>query len=214
MRLTWADESDNESGFRIERSTDAKSYQHVSAVTADQTTWADPDIRSGATYHYRVQSANASGTSGWTDATSPPAARNARTAIEAETFDETGNISGAGGVQFGWGKRSIGHLDHGDWVKYGDVHFGAGLDRVTIRLAVPKETAGQHIEMWIKAPSADKGGTRIGTLKTSPTKGWQDYRAQSAPASAAGTHDLYLLFSGKPGFGVADIDRVVFEGGG
>jgi hypothetical protein len=70
--LYWTDNSTNESGFLIERSTNDVTYAGVTSVAANTTIYGDNGLSAGSTYFYRVSAFNAGGTSATTK--SPAAA--------------------------------------------------------------------------------------------------------------------------------------------
>ena len=53
--LSWTDNSAGESGFKIERSTNGKSYSQFAIVGPNVTTFSDTGLRSGRKYYYRVR---------------------------------------------------------------------------------------------------------------------------------------------------------------
>ncbi len=53
--LSWTDKSAGESGFKIERSTNGKSYSQFATVGSNITTISDTGLRSGRKYYYRVR---------------------------------------------------------------------------------------------------------------------------------------------------------------
>jgi hypothetical protein len=59
----WVDDSDNEDGFAIERSTDATTWIGVSAVGPGETNYIDSSAVLGQKYYYRVRASNGPGTS-------------------------------------------------------------------------------------------------------------------------------------------------------
>jgi titin len=68
INLTWADNSNNESGFRIERKAGATgAYAVVAAVNANVTSYPDTGLNFAGEYFYRVRAFNAGGTSGYTN---------------------------------------------------------------------------------------------------------------------------------------------------
>ncbi len=71
--LSWTDNSDNETGFRIERRTAAGSYSSLGTVGANVTTCADTNVATGTSYTYRVQAFDAVRSSGYSNevSTSP-----------------------------------------------------------------------------------------------------------------------------------------------
>ncbi|MCA0228961.1 MAG: fibronectin type III domain-containing protein [Bacteroidetes bacterium] len=67
INLSWADLSDNETGFEIERSTDSRNYSKIADVGAGTTTYSNTGLISNTQYCYRVRAKNGAGNSGYTD---------------------------------------------------------------------------------------------------------------------------------------------------
>jgi fibronectin type 3 domain-containing protein len=67
IRLTWLDNSDNESAFTVERSEDGVTFAEVAVLPADTITYTDAALEIGATYYYRVRAVNEHGYSGYTN---------------------------------------------------------------------------------------------------------------------------------------------------
>jgi hypothetical protein len=68
INLTWTDNSDNESGFKIERRKGTStSWSVIKTVGANVTAFANTGLSSATQYHYRVRAYNASGFSAYTD---------------------------------------------------------------------------------------------------------------------------------------------------
>ncbi len=64
IRLTWADQSNNETGFRVFQSTDGGvNFDRIASPAANVTTYTIQNLALNATYHYKVQSYNSGGTS-------------------------------------------------------------------------------------------------------------------------------------------------------
>jgi hypothetical protein len=63
IRLTWTDASDNETGFRIERSTNGTSFSQIATVGVGVTTYTSTGLSKNRTYWYRVRAYNAAGDS-------------------------------------------------------------------------------------------------------------------------------------------------------
>ena len=64
INLTWVDQSNNESGFRIERSTVSGSgYTVIATVGANTTSYANTGLKTRKNYYYRVRAYNGSGDS-------------------------------------------------------------------------------------------------------------------------------------------------------
>jgi hypothetical protein len=77
VQLDWTDNAGDESGFRVERSTDGSNWSAVGTAAAGQTSYDDSDgLSASATYYYRVAAFNGAGNSGWasSNAVTTPAA--------------------------------------------------------------------------------------------------------------------------------------------
>lgn len=75
--LSWTDASNNESGFKVERSTDGVNYVQVAQTGAGVAVYSDLGLAPDTTYRYRVRATNAGGDSAYsntTSATTVPAA--------------------------------------------------------------------------------------------------------------------------------------------
>ncbi|HKQ38794.1 MAG TPA: metallophosphoesterase, partial [Verrucomicrobiae bacterium] len=66
IRLNWTDNSNNETGFKIERSTDGVNFTQIATVAANIATYQN-NVTSGVRYYYRVRATNAVGDSGYSN---------------------------------------------------------------------------------------------------------------------------------------------------
>jgi peptidyl-Asp metalloendopeptidase len=71
--LTWNDNSTNETGFRIERSTNNNKFSHVATVGAGIKSYVNTGLRRGTTYYYRVRATSSSTPSAWSNTASAKA---------------------------------------------------------------------------------------------------------------------------------------------
>ena len=69
VQLSWNDNSGNEQGFLIQRSTSSNFNQNVASwqVSANVNTYVDGSIALGTRYYYRVRAFNAFGNSAWSN---------------------------------------------------------------------------------------------------------------------------------------------------
>ena len=65
--VSWVDNSNNELGFTIERSTDNVNFESAGSTGANVTVFTDTGLTAGATYWYRAYAYNASGNSGYSN---------------------------------------------------------------------------------------------------------------------------------------------------
>jgi unsaturated rhamnogalacturonyl hydrolase len=67
INLTWADNSNNEAGFYIERKTGTSSYVQVASVAANITSYSNTGLAANTTYTYRVRAFNDTGNSSYSN---------------------------------------------------------------------------------------------------------------------------------------------------
>jgi predicted outer membrane repeat protein len=61
--LTWADKSNNETGFKIERSPDNANWTVLTTTAANATSYRDTGLTSSTPYYYRISATNSIGDS-------------------------------------------------------------------------------------------------------------------------------------------------------
>lgn len=107
--LTWTDNADNESGFKIERSLNGTTFTEIDTVGANVTAYSDTTVAESTTYWYRVRAYNGAGNSAYTNVASattpacpvvPPAApsnlylKGKRGKVELSWTDNSDNEDG------------------------------------------------------------------------------------------------------------------------
>jgi len=64
INLSWADNSNNETGFEVDRATAASGpWTQIATTAADATSFSDSGLNVATTYYYRVRATNAAGDS-------------------------------------------------------------------------------------------------------------------------------------------------------
>ncbi len=63
VNITWVDNATNESGFRVERAVDGKSFQSITNLPPNSTSFQDIAISASTTYRYRIIAVNQTGDS-------------------------------------------------------------------------------------------------------------------------------------------------------
>lgn len=67
ITLAWVDNSSDEDGFRVERSTDNATWSVIASPGAGTVAYADSGLDPATTYYYRVKAYNAGGDSAYSN---------------------------------------------------------------------------------------------------------------------------------------------------
>ncbi|MBI5779739.1 MAG: fibronectin type III domain-containing protein [Planctomycetes bacterium] len=67
VSLQWTDNSNNETGFKIERKTEGGNFQEITSPISNTTSWIDTAVMPGTTYYYRLYGWNDGGYGGYSD---------------------------------------------------------------------------------------------------------------------------------------------------
>ena len=70
VNLSWTNQSNNELGFALERSSDGVSFYLADTVGAGDANYSDLTVQPGNTYFYRVRAYNPGGSSGYANTVS------------------------------------------------------------------------------------------------------------------------------------------------
>ncbi len=88
INLTWTDNSNNETGFKVERSPDGSTgWTEIASLAAGTTSYNNTGLTSGIKYYYRVYAYNGGGNSGYSNTANatttsvPPIAPSGLTAV-------------------------------------------------------------------------------------------------------------------------------------
>ena len=63
VQLDWTDNSNNETGFRVQRSSDGVTFTTLTTVQANTRTYTDRTLSPGTTYYYRIRATDSAGDS-------------------------------------------------------------------------------------------------------------------------------------------------------
>lgn len=101
--LTWADNSDNEVAFEIERSTTSGSgFTNISDVGVNVTEYVDSGLTASTTYYYRVRAVNDTGNSAYTSEASVTTPSGAGTAAPTGPTSVTAVTTGPSSANVYW----------------------------------------------------------------------------------------------------------------
>jgi alpha-tubulin suppressor-like RCC1 family protein len=137
VNLSWADNSNNEDGFEIYRSTDGTNYELLTTTNADTTFYSDPgQFLPFIIYYYRVRSFNTIGDrSAWSNiaSVSSPIPIPVWSALAA---GESHSIAlAADGTLWGWGDNQFGQLDPSNYAFTITIPTLLGMDADWSRIA-------------------------------------------------------------------------------
>lgn len=103
LSLSWTDNSSNETGFTIERSTDGSNFVQIASVGENVTSYVDMGLVGETTYHYRVQAYNSAGASDYS---------NVASAAPSMSVLENGGFGVfESGVAVGWSIQNAGGVE-------------------------------------------------------------------------------------------------------
>ena len=201
--LNWQDNSNNETGFQIERKTGAGTFVLLGRVGTGVISYTDVTGVAGTAYTYRVTATNAAGISAATNeatATAPVLTNTSfngtpwavGTTIEAENFDFGGEgvafhdntVANEGaayrtdGVDIEpstdtGGGFNVGYIQAGEWIEYTLSVPTAGAYTLEVRVASSAVGGTFHVEV--------EGVNKTGTLTVPSTGGWQTWQTLSVP---------------------------------
>lgn len=111
VNLTWADNSNNEQGFVIERSPDGVSFSQIAVALTNSTSYADATVSAATSYSYRICATNAAGDSAYSGTASVTTPANTATTTYLSDLAWTSTTNGWGPVEK---NRSNGSSGAGD----------------------------------------------------------------------------------------------------
>jgi titin len=91
INLSWSDNSNDETSFKIERSTNGINFTQIAVTASNATAFSDSGLAPATTYYYRVRASSSAGDSAYSNLSSattlavPPAAPSALTATAGST---------------------------------------------------------------------------------------------------------------------------------
>lgn len=132
VTLTWKDNSNNEGGFTILRSTDGVSFTAMGSVSTNMTSYVDKTVTASGTFYYEIQAANGAGRSAFSNLitvlVAPPAAPSKLTAVVVSPTQI--NLSWIDNSTTETGFKIYYSLDKVTWTKIATV--GANVTNYTV----------------------------------------------------------------------------------
>jgi endonuclease/exonuclease/phosphatase family metal-dependent hydrolase len=98
INLSWSDNSVDEDGFKIERSSDGTNFAQMAQVWPNTTGYRNYGVWPGTTYYYRVRAYNAAGSSDYSNIPSASTPALCPTSLAAWGDNSSGQTSPPGGL--------------------------------------------------------------------------------------------------------------------
>jgi hypothetical protein len=135
INLSWADNSNNEDGFKLERKTDSTgTYAQIAQLPAGQTSYSNTGLQASTTYYYRIRAFNTAGDSGNSNEAFATTLSTCSFTVSptSQTFNMTGglgsvSVTASGGC--GWTAVS-----NSSWVVLTSATSGSGSGIVTFEV--------------------------------------------------------------------------------
>src|SRR5439155_7382336 len=104
----WNDNSNNETGFKIERSSDGTNFTQIATAAAGATSYSDTGLASSTTYYYRVRATNSVGDSPYSStASAQTSAQTSSSLPNPWQQGDVGAVGVAGSASYSSGTFSI-----------------------------------------------------------------------------------------------------------
>lgn len=170
INLTWVDNSNNESGFVIRRSTDGTSFSSVDTVAANVTSYSNTGLASNTTYYYRIKAINQAGSSDYVNTASTTTLKENialnKTATASNVYNNNATYNAAKAVDGSTTTRWA--TDNGITAATLEVTLGANYTfSSTIIREYGNRVTSYKVQYWNGSSWLDAyTGTTIGTAKT------------------------------------------------
>jgi thermitase len=165
IKLTWGDNSGNETGFVVERSasapTEATVWAQVYTTAANTTTYTDTSRTASTAYWYRVRAINASG--GTTYSSAPTAIASASTlgtgnGLTGKYYDySTRNTSSAPATSLAFGSLKMTRIDPTVNFNWGNGSPGKGISNDTYAARWTGQIEPNYTDVYTFTAYADDG---------------------------------------------------------
>ena len=203
--LTWTDNSNNESGFRIERSPNESSdWIQITTVGANVTRHSNSGLPDETTYYYRVRAYNSHGSSGYSNTDSattgspPPSTGTVYGSTNRDAYAESGYPGTATGNQ-----QNL-YLGYDTW-------YSKGRNRIYIRYNLPSLPTGATVtsaQMFLYQYAVQCSGS-YNVTAYEVTSNWGEYELTWNNQPSKGSSVASTSFGCSTGWKSIDITGLV-----
>lgn len=199
ITVNWTDNSNNETGFQVERKTGTGAFAQVGQVAAGVTTYVDSNgLTPSTTYTYRVRAFNATTTSDYTPEAS--ATTSAAATIPAAPTGPSATTLSSTSIRFQWNDTSTNETGFSVWRRTDTVGW--------VEVATPGVNATQYIDTGL-SPNT-RYYYRVRSYNAVGTSNYTtEIFSTTNPSEAPTTDRANLIFN--PGFEANVTDNTVLE---
>jgi hypothetical protein len=176
--LSWWDNSSNETGFKVERTTNGSNWSEIAVVGAGSTSYTDYGLAAGTSYGYRVHSTNSAGDSAYSNVSWMTTNSNT---VAANGSKVTGNVIGTPGSWDGRASDNLYAAVDGSTSTFFDaptaqawVGYDLGSARLIsgVRYFPRSGQAGRMIGGTIQGSNDSSNWSTIGTINSASEGQW------------------------------------------
>jgi len=165
INLSWTDNASNETGYVVQRSLTATSnFVTIATLTANSIAYANTGLPNSATYYYRVQAANTSAVSAWSNTASATTVALPPPVIPAAPTGLTATANGTT-INLGWTDNA------GDETSY---IVQRSLSATTNFVTIATLTANSIAYANTGLPNSTTYYYRVQAANTSAVSGWSN----------------------------------------
>ncbi len=208
ITLTWTDNSNNETSFLIERSTNGTSFTQITSVGAGVVSYTDSGLSSSTAYTYRIRAANSAGNSPYANTAQATTATPAPTAPSAPS-NVTATVISSTQINLTWADNNGGSASYiivratgnGGFVQIATVP--AGLTSYSDTSLSPGTKYTYAVEATSAGGQSDFSNSANGTTPGTPPP------PQPGPNNDPGTFDVKLGAGGAKTVRFTDADGTI-----
>ena len=205
ISITWADNSNNEDGFRLQRRTGSGSYAQIATPSANATSFNDTGLSANTTYEYRIQSFNTIGSSSFTSSASATTNSNPPSgSLKLEAEDQTNTDASPSTTHPGF--EGTGFMDYGSYVQFDNVSVGtAGSYDIVLRYA-NNSGGNRNVELIAN------GGSPITVALPDVFSSWAEWGTATASGVSLNASGNTIRIQNAPGFSGPNLDNIEIVG--
>lgn len=193
INLAWTDNANNETGFKIERSTNGANFTEITTVAANANSYNSTGLAGSTTYFYRVRASNSGGNSAYSNTASATTQTATSTLYQAENAVLVGAV--VSNIHSGY--TGTGFADYvnptGDYIEWTVSVPAAGSYTLDFRYG-NGGTTNRPLELRVNQTIVN------GSLAFPSTGTWTNWSISSSPVSLnAGTNVIRLTAIGSSG---------------